>query len=84
MLSIHTKWNRSLLVMILSIVSFGVSSGTTRANEIKPQQVKSSYDIVVYGGASGGIAAALQAKRMGKTVLLIQYSNKGNKDIYIK
>ncbi|MCH9653173.1 MAG: FAD-dependent oxidoreductase [Planctomycetes bacterium] len=72
MLSIHTKGNRSLLVMFLLIVSLGVCSGSIKANEIKPDQVESSYDIVVYGGASGGIAAALQAKRMGKTVLLIE------------
>ncbi|MCH5377174.1 MAG: FAD-dependent oxidoreductase, partial [Planctomycetes bacterium] len=31
-----------------------------------------SYDIVIYGGTSGGIAAAIQAKRMGKSVVLIE------------
>src|SRR6187200_2349883 len=31
-----------------------------------------SYDIVVYGGTSGGVAAAVQAARMGKTVVLIE------------
>jgi hypothetical protein len=30
------------------------------------------YDIVVYGGTSGGIGAAVQAARMGKSVLLIE------------
>jgi hypothetical protein len=30
------------------------------------------YDIVVYGGTSGGAAAALQAARMGKSVVLIE------------
>ncbi len=31
------------------------------------------YDIIVYGGAtSGGIAAAIQASRLGKSVLLIE------------
>ena len=29
------------------------------------------YDIVVYGGTSAGVAAAVQAKRMGKTVVLV-------------
>jgi hypothetical protein len=29
-------------------------------------------DVVVYGGASGGIAAAVQAARMGKSVVLIE------------
>jgi hypothetical protein len=30
------------------------------------------YDIVVYGGTSGGISAAVQAARMGKTVVLLE------------
>lgn len=68
MLSVYTKMVRPLLVMILLFVV----TTTTNAKEIKPDQVKSAYDVVVYGGASGGIAAALQAKRMGKTVLLIE------------
>ncbi|NNJ26220.1 FAD-dependent oxidoreductase [Alienimonas chondri] len=32
-------------------------------------------DVVVYGGASGGIAAAVQVRRMGKTVTLIEPSS---------
>ena len=31
-----------------------------------------SADIIVYGGTSGGITAAIQAKRMGRTVILIE------------
>ena len=31
-----------------------------------------SYDIVVYGGTSGGVTAAIQAARLGKTVVLIE------------
>jgi hypothetical protein len=31
-----------------------------------------SADIIVYGGTSGGVAAAIQAKRMGKSVILIE------------
>ncbi|MFO1485005.1 MAG: FAD-dependent oxidoreductase [Verrucomicrobiaceae bacterium] len=31
-----------------------------------------SYDVVVYGGTSGGVTAAIQATRMGKTVVLIE------------
>ncbi|MGE3807567.1 MAG: FAD-dependent oxidoreductase, partial [Gemmataceae bacterium] len=30
------------------------------------------YDVVVYGGTSGGVAAAVQAARMGKSVILIE------------
>ncbi|HEV7222370.1 MAG TPA: FAD-dependent oxidoreductase, partial [Pirellulales bacterium] len=31
-----------------------------------------SFDVVVYGGTSGGVAAAVQAARMGKRVVLIE------------
>lgn len=30
------------------------------------------FDIVVYGGTSGGVAAAVQARRLGKTAVLIE------------
>jgi len=30
-----------------------------------------AYDIVVYGGTSAGVAAAVQAKRMGKSVIIV-------------
>jgi len=32
----------------------------------------STYDLVIYGGSSGGIAAAVQARRMGKTTIVIE------------
>ena len=35
-----------------------------------------SYDIVVYGGTSSGIASAIQASRMGKSVVLIEPTNR--------
>lgn len=31
-----------------------------------------TYDIVIYGGTSGGVTAAIQAARMGKTAVLIE------------
>lgn len=36
------------------------------------EPLNSEYDIVIYGGTSAGIAAAIQSSRMGKTVLLIE------------
>ena len=30
------------------------------------------YDLVIYGGTAGGVAAAVQARRMGKTAVLIE------------
>ena len=34
------------------------------------QNVK-NYDLVIYGGTSAGVSAAIQASRMGKTVVVI-------------
>ena len=40
------------------------------------EQKAEPFDIVIYGATSGGIAAAVQAKRLGKTVLLIEPSSR--------
>lgn len=36
------------------------------------REPKNEYEIVVYGGTSAGIAAAIQASRMGRSVVLIE------------
>lgn len=46
-----------------SLLSFSQSSGA---------QVTQAYDMVVYGGTSAGISAAIQGSRMGKKVVLIE------------
>ena len=33
---------------------------------------ETDHDVVIYGGTSGGVAAAVQARRMGKAVVLIE------------
>lgn len=33
---------------------------------------ETTYDLVIYGGTSAGVAAAVQAKRMGKSVVLLE------------
>lgn len=38
------------------------------SNAILAQEV---YDVVIYGGSSAGVAAAVQAKRMGKSVAIV-------------
>jgi hypothetical protein len=39
------------------------------------QNVK-NFDLVIYGGTSAGVSAAIQASRMGKTVILIEPTNR--------
>ena len=53
--------NRSIWLLLLFI-----------SNEMHAQKVISSYDIIVYGATSGGVIAAYTAKKMGKSVLLIE------------
>ncbi|WP_165246370.1 FAD-dependent oxidoreductase [Paludisphaera soli] len=40
------------------------------ANPISAETLR--YDVVIYGGTSAGVAAAVQASRMGKSVVLIE------------
>lgn len=58
---------RFALVFVLS--SFPVLA----ADESSPKTQE--FDIVVYGGTSGGVTAAIQASRMGKTVVLLEPKN---------
>ncbi len=37
-----------------------------------PAAAPASYDVVIYGGTSGGIAAAIQTARMGRTAVVIE------------
>lgn len=42
---------------------------------VAPPATAAEYDIVVYGGTASGAAAAIQAARMGKTVVLVEPGN---------
>src|SRR5690606_33699827 len=39
-------------------------------------QTHNTYDIVIYGGTSAGISSAIQAARLGKSVVLIEPTNR--------
>ena len=49
----------------LGFISFLLAAVLARA-------ATASYDVVIYGGTSAGIAAAIQTARMGRTVVLIE------------
>ncbi len=51
----------TVLTCILLITSFCSEERSTK-----------KYDVVIYGGTSGGISAAIQTSRMGKSVVLIE------------
>lgn len=52
----------NLLLAFFVVTSFG--------------QKTTNYDVVIYGGTSAGIASAIQSSRMGKSVVLIEPSNR--------
>jgi FAD dependent oxidoreductase len=66
------RFGRKKLFTAVSFISvFLLLNASVDAVE-KP--VDDTYDVVVYGGTSGGIIAAIQVKRMGKSVVLIEPS----------
>lgn len=66
------------LAIVSWVVSFALTTHFVTAQDVQPSAGQShdaspaTYDIVVYGGTSSGIAAAVQAKRMGKSVVVIE------------
>jgi hypothetical protein len=54
-----TLWMTAMFTTLLTLLAIG-------------QAAEREYDVVVYGGTSGGIVAAVQAARMGKSVILIE------------
>lgn len=56
------------LLIILGLISCG-----TRNGEIDNQH---TADVIVYGGTSAGVSAAIQTARLGKSVILIEPTNR--------
>ncbi len=54
---------RNLLLPFFLLLSFMACSPTEDQEEIT--------DVIVYGGTSGAVTAAIQAKKMGKTVIMV-------------
>ncbi|MFC1794014.1 FAD-dependent oxidoreductase [Planctomycetota bacterium] len=56
----------TLLCMVVTLaVILEIESTTSAADSSQ------TYDVVVYGGTSAGVSAAVQAKRMGKTAIIV-------------
>jgi hypothetical protein len=54
-----------------SSVRLAVVPFVLMANLISPGASADEYDVVVYGGTSAGVIAAVQARKMGKTVVIV-------------
>jgi hypothetical protein len=60
---------KNFLIFILTLLFSSTlpTEGRSKNNE---------YDIVIYGGTSAGVAAAIQSSRMGKSVVLVEPSSR--------
>ncbi len=63
---------KKLIFFLFSTILFACSPTQQESQNTE----ENAYDIVIYGGTSGGIAAAIQAARMGKSVVLIEPSQR--------
>lgn len=62
---------RALLLTVLSWLSLHLLPGSVSA-ATAPVQLKEQYDVVIAGAGTGGFGAAVQAARMGASVLLLE------------
>jgi len=66
----------ALRVLLAALTLAHVMTVWSSAQNLNPNQrtldVEGSYDVVIYGGTSAGIAAAVQVKRMGRSVVVIE------------
>lgn len=60
------------LMIIIGLASCNPKSNTSHQTNL----AQNSADILIYGGTSAGVSAAIQAARLGKSVLLIEPSNR--------
>ncbi|TXD81583.1 FAD-dependent oxidoreductase [Subsaximicrobium wynnwilliamsii] len=64
------KTNYTIATIILSITISLLAFNTTI------EEKQASADLVIYGGTSAGISAAIQTARLGKSVILIEPTNR--------
>ena len=62
---------RAAQVQIWRLVAAFVATALAACSPGRQGQPQQTYDVVVYGGTSGGVAAAVQVARMGKSVVLV-------------
>jgi hypothetical protein len=67
------KMKQKIVTTVMVIATFLIFGCIQPLNAQKNQN---SADVIVYGGTSAGIAAAIQSSRMGKSVVLIEPTNR--------
>jgi hypothetical protein len=57
---------RAILWVLIAVLLIG-----SQATAATAQTAESTYDVIIYGGTSAGVMAAVQAKRMGCSVIIV-------------
>ncbi len=71
-MSIHPAFIKRPISFLLSALIVIPLLVSTKLHAQNNAAAPNNYDVVIYGGTSAGIAAAVQAKRMGKSVVVIE------------
>ncbi len=61
----------TLMALVLLTASCELSESAPTADAPQAAVAANSYDVVVYGGTSAGVVAAVQSARLGKTVVIV-------------
>ncbi len=65
--------SRTGLVFSLIVALWATFPAVSESADVeKDEELAEPVDLVIYGGTSGGVAAAVQAARMGKSVVLVE------------
>lgn len=57
------------LILLLTLAVLG--SWTSPLNHVNPTAVTRTADVIIYGGTSAAVTAAVQVKKMGKSVIVV-------------
>ena len=69
-------WNNRLLTKPLPYGKLLSAVSGEKPGRVLVHGAETVHDIVVYGGTSAGVVAAVQARKMGKSVVLIEPSHR--------
>lgn len=73
---IPMKLARILGLMLLFTIFGLMSCGSKNSNPNLANKKDATADVIIYGGTSAGVSAAIQTARLGKSVLLIEPTNR--------
>ena len=71
--SVNRRWPALRCFAGLTVVFALLPMGIACSDPAPAEASETVYDVVVYGGTSGGVVAAVQAARMGKSAIIVNH-----------